>query len=220
MAGYLTVVALFLALACSSAQITEPTATPLDARGINQQIALQLPPGSALGVKDLTPAPVVGSQACLGVPVSGYVTWTCPPGANECSGTCIPGTKAPYGPPVAVCTAGKWVISRTCMAGKIASIAHRTHHSSGRVHNKSPASSLRGHDMCCIPYVVETGCQAGTTLDGVSAALPVQRHVEFLITDKPSDIGVHSLHQVCSLSGVCPAHILLLLQVASMALTM
>lgn len=122
MAGSLALVSFLIALACSSAQITEPQPTALDLSIYQQQTALQLPAGTARGGLDLTPAPreVVGSQACLGVPVSSYVTWTCLPGALQCSGTCISGTQAPYGPPVAVCTGGKWVISRTCMAGKIA----------------------------------------------------------------------------------------------------
>lgn len=66
--------------------------------------------------------PVQTAQAvCSGTPPSSsYVTWTCFEGTAdgaECAGSCVQGTKAPYGPPLAVCSGGAYTVVRTCMAG-------------------------------------------------------------------------------------------------------
>jgi hypothetical protein len=63
----------------------------------------------------------VVAQTCQGSPSDiGYVIWQCSDGTvdgGQCTGQCVAGALAPYGPPLAVCTGGKYIISRTCMAG-------------------------------------------------------------------------------------------------------
>lgn len=63
----------------------------------------------------------VVAQTCQGSPSEiGYVIWQCSDGTvdgGQCTGQCVAGAHAPYGPPLAVCSGGKYIISRTCMAG-------------------------------------------------------------------------------------------------------
>lgn len=60
---------------------------------------------------------------CNGQPSkSPYVRWNCPDGTSDgsrCAGLCVERAQAPYGAPVAVCTAGNYTILTRCMAGGV-----------------------------------------------------------------------------------------------------
>lgn len=113
-------------IASTSAQVepaalVDPVAVSLEAK-IN--VAAELPAqGVGAGAGNAPPVAVpegaVVAQQCIGVPQpTSYVqAWTC--AGLECTGTCVSGTKAPYGPPVARCTAGRWEpVGPGCLAGK------------------------------------------------------------------------------------------------------